>query len=289
MLRTEGSMAASDTTNSARRRTLDELMAESARMTRVQRGRNFIVAAVFIAIVAFTYNKTEFDVGALILHADNMIRVLNGFSHPDVIQRPLIIKLTLETLYIAVLGNTIGVVIAVPLSFFGARNLMRRNAVGTGVYFAVRFLMAIIRSIPTLFWGILWVIVVGIGPFPGVLAVATFSVGLISKLFSEAIEAVDWGPVEALTATGANPIQVVVHGVVPQVMPYMIANILYSFEVNVHSSTILGAVGAGGIGLLLLEYIGLFEYPQLAMLLIVVIVMTASIDYSSAAIRRRII
>jgi phosphonate transport system permease protein len=282
-------MAASDTTKSSRRPTLDELMAESARMTRVQRGRNLIVAVTFIAIVVFTYNKTEFDAGALIAHADNMLRVLSGFSHPDVSQLPVIIKLTLETLYIAVLGTTIGAVIAIPLSFFGARNLMRRNPVGTVVYFVIRFLMAVIRSVPTLFWGILYVIVIGIGPFPGVLAVTTFSVGLISKLFSEAIEAVDWGPVEALTATGANPIQVVIHGVIPQVMPYMIANILYSFEVNVHSSTILGAVGAGGIGLLLLEYIGLFQYAQLAMLLIVVIVMTSTIDYSSATIRRRII
>jgi phosphonate transport system permease protein len=282
-------MAASATTDSTRRRTLDELMAESARMTRVQRTRNLVIAAIFIAIVAFTYRRTEFDVAALFLHADNMGRVLNGFSHPDTTQLPVIIKFTLETLYIAVLGTTIGALLAVPLSFFGARNLMRRNPLGTGVYFVVRFLMAIIRSIPTLFWGILWVIVIGIGPFPGVLAVATFSVGLISKLFSEAIEAVDWGPVEALTATGANPIQIVVHGVIPQVMPYMIANILYSFEVNVHSSTILGAVGAGGLGLILLEYIGLFEYPQLAMLLIVVIIMTSTIDYSSAAIRRRII
>jgi phosphonate transport system permease protein len=282
-------MAASGTTETARRPTLDELMAESARMTRVQRGRNLVVAVIFIAIVVFTYNKTEFDAGALIAHADNMLRVLSGFSHPDVSQLPVIIKLTLETLYIAVLGTTIGAVVAIPLSFFGARNLMRRNPVGTVVYFVIRFLMAVIRSVPTLFWGILYVIVIGIGPFPGVLAVTTFSVGLISKLFSEAIEAVDWGPVEALTATGANPIQVVIHGVIPQVMPYMIANILYSFEVNVHSSTILGAVGAGGIGLLLLEYIGLFQYAQLAMLLIVVIVMTSTIDYSSATIRRRII
>jgi phosphonate transport system permease protein len=248
-----------------------------------------LVAAIFIVIVAYTYNKTEFDIGALLTHADNMGRVLGGFSHPDTAQLPIIIKLTLETLYIAILGTTLGAVIAIPLSFFGARNLMRRNPVGTAAYFTIRFLMAVIRSIPTLFWGILWVIVIGIGPFPGVLAVTTFSVGLISKLFSEAIEAVDWGPVEALTATGANPVQVVIHGVVPQVMPYMIANILYSFEVNVHSSTILGAVGAGGIGLLLLEYIGLFEYSQLAMLLIVVIIMTSTIDYSSAAIRRRII
>jgi phosphonate transport system permease protein len=282
-------MADSDTTNATRRRTLDELMAESARMTRVQRSRNSVIAVIFIAIVAFTYNKTEFDFGALIAHADNLGRIIGGFSHPDFSQLPLLFKFTLETLYTAILGTIFGALIAVPLSFLGARNLMRRNPLGTAAYFTIRFLMAVTRSIPTLFLGILWVIVIGIGPFAGVLAVTTFSVGLISKLFSEAIEAVDWGPVEALTATGANPIQVVVHGVIPQVMPYMIANILYSFEVNVHSSTILGAVGAGGIGLLLLEYIGLFEYPELAMLLIVVIVMTATIDYSSAAIRRRII
>jgi phosphonate transport system permease protein len=282
-------MAVSDTTKTVQRRTLDELLVESARVTRVQRTRNLLVTAIFIAIVYYTYVKTEFDPGAIILHADNMGRVLGGFSHPDTTQLPIIIKLTLETLYIAILGTTIGAVIAVPLSFFGARNLMRRNPVGTAVYFTIRFLMAVVRSIPTLFWGIMWVIVIGIGPFAGVLAVTTFSVGLISKLFSEAIEAVDWGPVEALTATGANPVQVVVHAVIPQVMPYMIANILYSFEVNVHSSTILGAVGAGGLGLILLEYIGLIEYPQLAMLLIVVIVMTSTIDYSSAAIRRRII
>jgi phosphonate transport system permease protein len=282
-------MAASDTTKTARRPTLDELMAESARMTRVQRTRNFVVAVVFLVIVVFTYQKTEFDAGALISHADNMGRVLSGFSHPDTTQLPIIIELTLVTLYTAVLGTIIGAMIAVPLSFFGARNLMRRNPVGTAAYFTIRFLMAVIRSIPTLFWGILWVIVIGIGPFAGVLAVTTFSVGLVSKLFSEAIEATDWGPVEALTATGANPIQVVIHGVIPQVMPYMIANILYSFEVNVHSSTILGAVGAGGLGLILIEYIGLFEYPQLAMLLIVVVIMTSAIDYSSAAIRRRII
>jgi phosphonate transport system permease protein len=282
-------MAVSDTTKTVQRRTLDELMVESARVTRVQRTRNLLVTAIFIAIVYYTYVKTEFDPGAIILHADNMGRVLGGFSHPDTTQLPIIIKLTLETLYTAILGTAIGAVIAVPLSFFGARNLMRRNPVGTAVYFTIRFLMAVVRSIPTLFWGIMWVIVIGIGPFAGVLAVTTFSVGLISKLFSEAIEAVDWGPVEALTATGANPVQVVVHGVIPQVMPYMIANILYSFEVNVHSSTILGAVGAGGLGLILLEYIGLIQYPQLAMLLIVVIVMTSTIDYSSAAIRRRII
>src|SRR6202165_6126205 len=121
-------MAAYDTTKTARR-PLDALMAESARMTRVQRSRNLLITAIFLVIVYYTYIKTEFDAGAIILHADNMGRVLGGFSHPDTTQLPIIIKLTLETLYIAILGTTIGAVIAVPLSFFGARNLIDRKSV----------------------------------------------------------------------------------------------------------------------------------------------------------------
>lgn len=281
-------MAASDSTERPRA-SLEELIAAARAQVRAERSRNLVIALFALGIVAVTYRKTEFDPAQLLFHADNIGRVVAGFSHPDWAEFRAVFDKALETLYIAVLGTFLGTVIAVPLSFIGARNLMRRNPVGTVAYFVVRFLMSVIRSIPTLFWGILWVIVVGIGPFPGVLAVTTFSVGLISKLFSEAIEAIDWGQVDALTATGANSVQVVVHGVVPQVMPYMIANVLYSFEVNVHSSTILGAVGAGGMGLLFLEYMGLFEYQKMAMLLIVVIAVTSTIDYSSAAIRRRII
>ena len=111
----------------------------------------------------------------------------------------------------------------------------------------------------------------------------------MSKLFSEAIEAIDWGQVEALTATGANPVQVVVHGVFPQVTPYLVAHLLYTFEVNVHSALILGAIGAGGLGFLFIQYSEQLDYPSEAMLLYVAIVMTLVIDYSSAAIRRRII
>ena len=264
-------------------------MAAAERQIRLERGRNLGLVALLLVIVVFTYQKTEFDPGILIRNAGQLQRVVSAFAHPNTADLRDILPLTLETIYIAVLGTVIGTLLAIPLSFLAARNLMRRNRVGTAVYFAVRLLMSVIRSTPTLFWGIFWVIVVGIGPFPGVLAVSTFTVGLISKLFSEAIETVDWGQVDALTATGANPIQVVIHAVVPQVMPYMIANVLYCFEVNVHSSTVLGFVGAGGLGLILQQYIGLFLYPDLAMWLIVVVIFTSVIDYSSAAVRRRII
>jgi len=227
-----------------------------------------------------------------------MGRILEGFLHPDLsilgkadspFPEGLVPHFILQTLAEALLGTAIGSVVAIPASFLAARNLMRRNLPGTVIYFVVRTVMSIIRAVPTLFWGLLFVAAIAIGPFPGVLAISIFTFGLMSKLFSEAIEAIDWGQVEALTATGANPPQVILHGVVPQVLPYMIAHLLYTFEVNVHSSTILGTVGAGGIGFLFLQYIQFFQYEKEATVLIVVILMTMAIDYSSAAIRRRII
>jgi len=286
---------------------LDRLMAETAQRARVERIRNLLIGAGFLALVASTYKATEFSLGDLIGKSPNMARILAGFTHPDwtlVVAAPdspfyefgplhvhvgLIPHFALETLEVAILGTTLGALVAIPLSFVAAGNLMRRNPLGSAIYFLVRTLMSVIRAVPTLFWGILFVTSIGLGAFPGVMAVSLFSVGLMSKLFSEAIEAIDWGQVEALTATGANPVQVLMHGVGPQVLPYMIAHLLYTFEVNVHSATILGIIGGGGIGFLFLQYIEQFQYQQEAMVIIVVIAMTMAIDYSSATIRRRII
>lgn len=282
-------MAASATTE-PRRKTLEELMAEAERLRSRERAQNLGLGLVLLLLVAFTWNRTEFDIGLLVSKSDQIGRVLSGFTHPNLssLVDPVLLK-TLETIYIAVLGTTLGALIAIPVSFIAARNLMRRNRLGTVVYFVVRFLLSIIRAVPTLVWAIMFVIIVGIGPFPGVLAITLFSVGLIAKLFSEAIEAIDWGQVDALTATGANALQVVVHGVVPQVRPFMVAHVLYTFEVNIHSSTILGVVGAGGLGLILEQYVGLLDYRDLAVWLVVVVIMTSIIDYSSAAIRRRLV
>ncbi len=282
-------MAASATTETGRR-SLEQLMAEAERLRTRERVQNFGIVLVLLVLVVATWNRTAFDPLSLVVHAHEVGRVLGGFAHPDFksLVDPILIK-TLETLEIAVLGTLLGSLLAIPISFLGARNLMRRNALGTVVYFVVRFLLSVIRAVPTLVWAIVYVIIVGLGPPPGVLALVTFTVGLIGKLFSEAIEAIDWGQVDALTATGANPVQVVVHGVVPQVIPYMVAHVLYSFEVNIHSSTYLGLVGAGGLGLILYQYVGLFLYPDLAMWVIVVVAMTLVIDYSSAAIRRRLV
>jgi phosphonate transport system permease protein len=289
-------MAASATSRSDNR--LDLLMQEAARRVRVERSRNLGLGVALLVILVVTYRATEFSPGQLVRGASNMTRILVAFTHPDFeIVRPgsggfaegLVPHFVLETLAIAVLGTSLGALLAVPLSFLAAGNLMRRNPAGSAVYFLTRMLMSVIRAVPTIFWGLLFVTAVGLGAFSGVLAVTIFSIGLMSKLFSEAIEAIDLGQVEALTATGASQLQVLVNGVMPQVLPYLIANLLYTFEVNVHSATILGLIGAGGIGFLFGQYIGQFLYADEAMVLIVVILVTMAIDYSSAAIRRRII
>jgi phosphonate transport system permease protein len=287
-------MAGSATTDTR----LQRLTREADQQARTETLRNLFIASVAVGVVFVAAWRSEVNAGVLARGAGNMGRILAGFLHPDLAiialgsggyREGLIEHFVAETLAMAVTGTVIGTLIAIPVSFLAARNLMRRNPLGTAVYFGVRAVMSVIRAVPTLFWGILFVTAVSLGPFPGVLAISIFSFGLMSKLFSEAIEAIDWGQVEALTATGANGVQVIVHGVLPQVTPYLIAHLLYTFEVNVHSATILGTVGAGGIGFLLLQYIDQFLYADTAMLLIVVIAMTMAIDYSSAAIRRRII
>lgn len=192
------------------------------------------------------------------------------------------------TLEMAILGTVGGAIVAAPFSFLAARNLMDRHPLTRPIYYVMRFLFSCIRAIPTLIWGLM-AISFTLGHFPGVMALSVFSFGLLAKLYSEAIEAIDWGQIEAVTAAGANPLQVVLFAVVPQVIPYFISSTLYSLEVNVHSSVVLGLIGAGGLGLVINEYIGAFHWSETSMVLIITIVMTLTIDYGSAFIRSRVV
>lgn len=232
---------------------------------------------------------TEFDLVNLVSGLPYMGRLLEGIFDPDWSVFPTLVRYARETIEMSILGTILGAVLALPISFLGARNLMARNPVTRILYFVVRFLMSSVRAMPTLFWGLLFVAAVGIGQFPGVLAITVFSGGLLAKLYSEAIEGIDWGQIEAVTATGANPWQVLLFAIMPQFFPYFVAHTLYSWEVNVHSATILGAVGAGGLGFVALEYINQFAFRKTGMVLLVTLVMTLAIDYGSAYLRSKIL
>jgi phosphonate transport system permease protein len=194
-----------------------------------------------------------------------------------------------ETILLALMGTVFGVLLSVPFSFLGARNLMGGSALGLSVYSAVRTLFTITRSIEVVILGVIMVVVVGVGSFAGVLAIVVHSIGSLGKLYSEAIESIEPGPVEAITATGANRVQTVLFGVIPQIIPEFLAVTIFWWDHNVRMSTVLGLVGGGGIGYLLIQYINLLQYNQAATVLWMIIAVVMAMDYASAAIRARLV
>ncbi len=195
----------------------------------------------------------------------------------------------LETIYLALLGTAISVLFAIPLSFFGARNLMANSVVLRVLYGITRAAFTVLRSVEVLIFAVIAVAAVGIGPFAGVIALAIHGIGAVGKLYSEAIESIEHGPIEAVRATGANEFQVVIFGVIPQVVPQFIAFTLYRWDINVRMATVIGLVGGGGIGYQLIQYMNLLQWRQAATAIWMIAGVVMIMDYASAVIREKII
>lgn len=193
-----------------------------------------------------------------------------------------------ETIFLALMATTFGVLVAVPLSFLGSRNLMMGSRVSRIIYYIVRTGLNVLRSIEPLIMAILFVVWVGIGPFAGVLALGLHSVAALGKLFSEQIECVNPGPIEAITAVGAKPLQIVFFGVLPQVILPYLALSFYRWDINVRMSTIIGFVGGGGIGFLLQQWINLLKYNEAGTALLAIAIVVITLDTLSAKIRAHI-
>lgn len=194
-----------------------------------------------------------------------------------------------ETVFLALMGTTMGVVFALPLSFLGARNLTVHLPAGRAVYGLTRAVFNVTRSIEALVLAIIFTVWVGLGPFAGVLALGVHSMGTLGKLYSEAIESIDTGPIEAIMATGATTLQVVRYAVVPQIVPQFISFTIYRWDTNVRFSTVIGFVGGGGIGFILMQYINLLQWPQAATALWMIALVVAILDYGSAVVRERLV
>jgi phosphonate transport system permease protein len=193
-----------------------------------------------------------------------------------------------ETIAQALMATILAVFFAVPVSFFAARNLMGGNPATVAVYYVIRTFLNIMRSIEPLILCIIFVVAVGLGPFPGVLALAVHSIAALGKLYSESIESIDPGPIEAITATGANRLQTIVFAVVPQIIPSYLAFTLYRWDINVRMSTIIGFVGGGGVGFLLTQWIRLSKYREAGAAILAIAIVVAVLDYISAVVRERI-
>ena len=194
-----------------------------------------------------------------------------------------------ETIFLALMATTFGVMLALPISFLGARNLMMTTTWGALTYYAVRLVFNILRSVDTLIWAVIFVVWVGIGPFAGVLALTVHSTAALAKLYSEAIESIDPGPIEAITATGASRLQTIVYAVVPQVIPPFIAFTIYRWDINVRMSTVVGLVGGGGIGYILIQYINLLQYERAAVAMWAIVIVVSAMDYLSGYVREKIV
>lgn len=206
------------------------------------------------------------------------------FFPPDFRDWRLYVKELVVTLHIALWGTVLAIIAAVPMGLMSASNV-----VPWWVYQPVRRLMDACRATNEMVFAMLFIVAVGLGPFAGVLALFVHTTGTLSKLFSEAVEAIDPRPVEGIRATGAHPLAEIAYGVIPQVMPLWLSYSLYRFESNVRSASVVGMVGAGGIGVVLFEVIRGFQYGQTCAVLMLLIVTVSLIDLVSAWLRQRFI
>ena len=194
------------------------------------------------------------------------------------------------TIFMALIATTIGTIIAIPLSFLAASNITRRGKIGTVVYYLVRAFLNIIRSYEPLVLATIFAMIVGFGsPFAGVIALSITTAASLGKMFSEAVESIDSGPIEAITATGANRMQVVMFAVVPQIIPDFLSFTIYHWDINVRISTIIGFVGGGGIGYFLSQRINTLQYSQAGTALLAIILVVWALDFLSSELRKNLV
>jgi phosphonate transport system permease protein len=194
-----------------------------------------------------------------------------------------------ETIVLGMMATLFGIIFSIPVSFLAARNLMAGSPLTMALYYITRTLLNIIRSIEPLIWAILAGVVVGLGPFAGVIALTVHSIAALSKLYSESIESIDPGPIEAIQATGATRLQTIMYAVVPQMIPPFVSFSIYRWDINVRMSTVIGLVGGGGIGFLLTQYIRLLDYRSAGIAVWFIAITVATLDYVSSDIRQRFV
>ncbi|WP_379945138.1 phosphonate ABC transporter, permease protein PhnE [Marinobacter sp. LM1] len=248
----------------------------------------WLYIALVTLVVVYLSRVTEMSWMQILKGASGALDLAKGFLAPDWTQLPDALKYAAQTIAIAILGTLGGILIAVPVSLLCAKNLMQATLLTGSLYYVARWVMAVVRATPTFLLGLIFVAWVGLGPFPGVLAITVFSGALMTKLLSESIESINPGPVEAATATGANLFHVILFSVFPQMSTVFIAISLYCLEINIHSATVLGLIGAQGIGMPIYEYLSSLAYGSAAVYILVVIVITVGADYASGFVRSRI-
>ncbi len=260
------------------------LAEESQRRAR-RLGRTLIWAVAVVAVLWFTGAQIGMNPIALVKGIPFMADFFSRMFPPDLGHLQLLGDATLETLQIAVWGTLIAVLLSIPFALLGAKNTTPHPI----VFHVTRMFLNALRSINELVFALIFVSAVGLGPFAGVLAIALHATGMLAKFCAEEIEGVDRGPIEAMQATGAGRMQVILFGIVPQVIPAFISYSIYRFDVSIRAATILGLVGAGGLGFSLIKTMKLFQYHQTATCILVIFLLVFISDWVCSRVRSRIL
>jgi phosphonate transport system permease protein len=252
---------------------------------------SFVIPIGLVAFVAITWVATSeqfgigLDIGAIIEDITRGAGILGELLSPKWGFLPQTVDPMLETFRMAVLASAIGCGVALPVAFLASRV----TSPNLPTYFGDRAILSVVRAIPDFLYALIFVAAAGIGPLPGIAALVFFNIGVVAKLLSETVDGVDTGPIEAARAGGAARMQTVRWAVLPQVLPNYVAYSLYTFELNIRASTVLGIVGAGGIGRLLLREYKFFNWSNVSVIIVELFVFVFFIELVSVTVRRRLV
>ncbi len=238
---------------------------------------------LFIVLVAWAWRGSDLTWSKLVIGLPRLVEFLGRVAHPDMKVASTVLQATGETVRIALLGTVLSIMSSFFLGLLAATNLTP-----VWIHQPVRWLLSILRAIPLILLALVFVSTVGLGPFPGILAVAVHSTGMLGKFYAEAFENAHRGPMEALDSAGATWWQRIRFSVLPQVIPDLARDTLFRFELNFRDSLVLGLVGAGGIGFYIQLYIRSFQYDKVATLTLVVLLMVVLLEQVNVAVRARL-
>jgi len=249
-----------------------------------RRSRAPIIVALVLLAIYLSLRMTGFDLSLIIRKFDKLMDLMVKLFHPkwsffDKVTRPLV-----DTIKMSILGTVIGCALALPIAVLSSTNIDKNRAIVS----VLRFILALIRTLPTLVIALVCALIFGLGTFAGTLAISIFTFGIVAKMLYESIETIDMGPFEAMEAMGANKFQAFWSACVPQILPVYLSHSLYCFEMNVRASAILGYVGAGGLGITINERIGWRDYEGLGMVLLTLFVVVVAIEFTSEYLRGKL-
>ncbi len=248
------------------------------------RSRTPLILLLFTAVVIISIRATGFDLSIIISRAKQLTVILSKIFSPNFNYFPKVISPLIETIQMSIVGTIVGSLIGLPLAILASSNINKNKP----ILLVCRFILSVLRSIPTLIYAYIFALIFSLGALAGTVAIAVFTIGIVAKMLYESIETIDMGPYEAMQSFGASTLQSFWAACMPQILPTYLADCLYCFEINVRASSILGYVGAGGLGILIRERTGLRAYSDLGMILITLFVVVWLIDMINDYLRSKL-